>query len=68
MINQNTVEQEPELMVVHWPGQDTVACPEHLRKLVGLAAVLGFPLSWTPAGETMGCDNCRTEKASHAQP
>ena len=54
---------ESELMIVYWPGQATVACPEHLHKLVGLAAILGFQLSWTPAIESAGCDNCRTEKA-----
>jgi hypothetical protein len=39
-----------ELVVVHWPGKDTTACPDHLRKLVGVAAILGFQLSWTPSG------------------
>lgn len=49
------------LVVVHWPGKNTIACPKHLRKLVGLAAVLGLPLGWTPTTEGE-CDNCRTEK------
>lgn len=53
----------PELVVVHWPGKDTTACAEHLNKLVGLAAVLGFQLSWTPAPfDSTECDNCRTER------
>ena len=50
-----------ELVVAHWPGKDTIACPEHLRRLVGLGAILGFPLSWTPCDDPNAeCANCRT--------
>jgi len=58
----NEVESPEELVTVFWPGKATVACPRHLEKLVGLAAVLGFQLHWIPSQETSGCDNCRTEK------
>lgn len=49
---------KPAKQIVHWPGKDTAACDEHFRKLMGLAAVLGFTLSWTECEETV-CDNCR---------
>ena len=49
------------LQIVHWPGKDTPACENHLRKLVGLAAVLGFQLSWTPCESTI-CSNCESEE------
>jgi len=56
-------QQAADLVVVHWPGKDTTACPAHLRKLVGLAGILGFKLSWTPSGaDDTECDNCRTER------
>lgn len=47
--------------MVHWPGKDTAACPDHLVKLVGLSAVLGFQLSWTPLEIEIECDNCASE-------
>jgi len=46
--------------IVHWPGKDTPACDEHLQKLVGLGAVLGIRVSWTPCEPTV-CTNCQTE-------
>lgn len=48
--------------IAHWPGKDTPVCDEHLRKLVGLGAVLGFQLSWTPVGgnDADECSNCAT--------
>ena len=49
-------------VIAHWPGKDTPSCPEHLKKLVGLAAVLGFPLSWTPNEDSnVECSNCESE-------
>ena len=52
---------EQILVVAHWPGQDTVACPTHLQKLVGLAGVMGFALSWTSCDDPEAeCGNCRT--------
>jgi len=51
---------QPATQIVHWPGKDTAACDEHLRKMAGLAALLGFRLSWTPCEETV-CANCETE-------
>jgi hypothetical protein len=50
----------PATQIVHWPGKDVPACFEHLRKLLALAAVLGFQLSWTPCDETI-CTNCENE-------
>lgn len=50
----------PATQIVHWPGKDTPACKEHLIKLVGLAAALGFMLTWTPCEETV-CSNCESE-------
>jgi hypothetical protein len=46
--------------VVHWPGKDIPACEEHLKKLIGLASVLGFQLSWTSCEPTV-CSNCESE-------
>lgn len=52
-----------ELVVVHWPGKDTTACPEHLVKLIGLGTVLGIQVAWTrTALDGAECDNCRTER------
>jgi hypothetical protein len=48
-------------VVVHWPGKSVVACPDHLMKLVGLAAIMGFQVSWTPAPAGENCSNCETE-------
>ncbi len=58
---------DEELVLVHWPGKATVACPTHLRKLVGLAATLGFQLTWTPAPEDECCANCKTEAEKAAR-
>lgn len=52
---------KPATQIVHWPGQDTPACEDHLRKLVGLGAILGIQISWTPCDETI-CANCETEE------
>lgn len=50
-------------VVVHWPGKSTVACPDHLRKLTGLASFMGFPLSYSPAPPEDVCENCKNEAA-----
>lgn len=51
---------KPATQIVHWPGKDTAACEDHLRKLVSLAAIMGFRVSCTPCEET-NCDNCNNE-------
>lgn len=51
---------KPATRIVHWPGQDVPACNEHLTKLVGMGALLGFRVSWTPCEETV-CTNCESE-------
>jgi hypothetical protein len=51
---------KPATHIVHWPGKDIPACEDHLKKLVGLGAALGFMVSWTPCEETI-CTNCETE-------
>lgn len=48
---------KPAIQIVHWPGKDTPACEDHLRKLVGLGAMLGFMVTWTPCSPTI-CTNC----------
>lgn len=59
--------------IVHWPGQDVLACEEHAKKLKGLGAVLGFAVSSTPllaallggaeiTEEQLVCVNCENEK------
>lgn len=48
-------------VVAYWPGKEVPACPEHLSKLVGVAAVLGFQLSWTTCDEELECSNCQSE-------
>jgi hypothetical protein len=57
-----------DLVIVHWPGKDVPSCPIHLIKLMRLAAVMGFELSWTPCcdDEETQCSNCRTEKEKTA--
>lgn len=52
---------KPAIQIVHWPGQDTPACEDHLRKLVGLGAALGIQVRWTPCEETV-CPNCESEQ------
>ena len=52
------------IVIVHWPGKDTPACIFHALKLAGVAEVLGFPLSSTPAPEGAVCSNCENEKVS----
>jgi hypothetical protein len=52
-----------ELYLVHWPGKDVIACEDHMRKLVGLGAVLGTRVSWShilnpqPGPECLNCAN-----------
>lgn len=53
---------EDKIVIAHWPGNDTPACREHLSRLVGLAAILGFMLNWTPAPEGATCSNCESER------
>lgn len=48
------------IYIVHWPGKDTPACDDHLRKLVGVGAVLGIEITWTPC-EPTECPNCKNE-------
>jgi len=62
------MEQQPKIMkpakqVVHWPGAEVPACEDHLERLVGLGAILGFQVSWTPCEETT-CPNCVSEGRS----
>lgn len=57
-----TEKPKSDLMIAHWPGKDTPACPEHLLKLKNLATFMGFPLSCTPAPEGMECANCNNER------
>lgn len=52
----------PATQIVHWPGNDVAACDDHLKKLVGLGAILGIQISWTPCDETV-CSNCYSEHA-----
>ena len=47
--------------VVHWPGKDTNACPDHLQKLVALGAMFGIIVSFSPVIEEVECDNCANE-------
>jgi hypothetical protein len=47
-------------VIAYWPGKEVPACPEHLSKLVGLALVMGFRLSWSSCGEELECSNCET--------
>ena len=51
---------KPAKQIVHWPGKDVPACEDHLEKLVGLGAVLGIQVTWTPCEETV-CTNCANE-------
>jgi hypothetical protein len=60
-------EMKPATQIVHWPGRDTAACEDHLRKLVGLGAILGIMISWTPCEETV-CENCKTEAVKREAP
>jgi hypothetical protein len=49
-------------VIAYWPGKEVPACPEHLSKLVGLAAILGFRLSWSSCDdEQVECSNCESE-------
>lgn len=51
---------KPATQIVHWPGKDTNACDEHRNRLIGLGAVLGYMITWTPCEETI-CNNCYSE-------
>lgn len=51
---------KPATQIVHWPGQDTPACDEHLQKLLAVAKIMGFTVTWTKCEETI-CENCGTE-------
>ncbi len=52
----------PAKYLVHWPGQDTAACDEHLRKLIGLGAVLGMQVAYTMLNDGVTeCANCQSE-------
>lgn len=53
--------ETPLKFVVHWPGKDVVACSDHLKKLVGLGAVLGIQISYGLAPEVLPCSNCESE-------
>lgn len=53
------------IVIVHWPGQDVMACIEHAEKLKNLAGVLGFSLSMNPlsgTGPALPCSNCANEQ------
>jgi hypothetical protein len=58
------LENKSTIYMVHWPGQDTPACNEHLRKLLSLASVMGFQVSYTPV-ENTECENCRNTKKAN---
>ena len=51
----------PLKFIVHWPGKDVVTCSDHLKKLVGLGAVLGIQISYNLAPEEAICSNCQNE-------
>jgi hypothetical protein len=46
--------------IVHWPGNDVLACDEHTAKLKRLAEVMGFKLSTTPCDRVVECGNCES--------
>jgi hypothetical protein len=56
------------VVVVHWPGKDTVACDEHAAKLAAGAAAMGFVLTVTPISPDLyiECKNCRNERKQEA--
>lgn len=62
MSEANEAELQPAIYIAHWPGKDTPVCEDHLQKLVGLSAVLGLSLSWTPCESTV-CTNCERESS-----
>lgn len=48
--------------IVHWPGQDTLACEMHTRQLRNLDNIIGLAnLSVTPLPEDseVECENCK---------
>jgi hypothetical protein len=48
--------------LVHWPGNDVLACNQHKEKLVGLAGHMGVGLSYTSYdGPPTECPNCENE-------
>lgn len=47
--------------VVHWPGDDTVACDDHAEKLKRLGNLMGFGVSSTPCYKEILCANCFNE-------
>jgi hypothetical protein len=49
------------IVIVHWHGQPTPACPKHLQRLLALAGIMGFQLSCTPAINGEICTNCVNE-------
>jgi hypothetical protein len=57
---------KPATQIVHWPGKSIPACEDHLRKLVGLGAVLGIVVACTPCEETV-CVNCENEAQKAAK-
>lgn len=54
--------------IVHWVGQDTLACRYHLAKARGIGEVLG--MGKVPAdpyeGEEVECTNCMNEAKTKA--
>lgn len=50
------------LWIVHWPGKDTPACEEHMRKLLAVGDAMGFSVSHTPCEIESECANCRNEE------
>jgi len=48
--------------IVHWPGQDTLACDKHAKQLKALGAHMGITVSSTPwPVEGTICKNCKNE-------
>ena len=47
--------------MVRWPGtEDSPMCEEHLRMAIGMGAILGFMVTWTPCESTQ-CTNCESQ-------
>lgn len=48
--------------IVHWPGQDTLACDEHTVKLRSLGSFMGISVASTPVTDAdLECANCQNE-------
>jgi len=52
--------------VVHWPGQDVLACDAHAAQLKKAGEVIGCPISTTPLAGPGDCSNCLREQLDRA--